>query len=264
MTHGVQFDEVLRKALEMAYLTPDIVAARAEVIKALNLQAGESVIDIGSGPGFLAKDLAQCVGPTGVACGIDLEENMIDAGRKLCVNQPWAKFQCGDAMALPYPDASFDAVVSTQVYEYVTDLEGALSEFGRVMCPGGRGLIVGTDWSAPYWSATDTATRDRIIDSWSEHCTQKSVPMRLSGAIGLANLNIKKVTVLPLFNSKYDKNAFSYWISKIIGSFALGRNGIVQKDIDAWISGLKQLDKKSDYFFCINRYLFEVTKPKVG
>ena len=84
--------------------------------------------------------------------------------------------------------------------------------------------------------------------------------MRLSGAIRSANLEIKQIIALPLFNYRYDENAFSYWVPKIIGSFALGRNGIEQKDIDAWLSGLEQLEEKGDYFFCINRYLFEVIK----
>ena len=57
MAGGLQFNEELRKAMEMAYLTPDIAAARAEVIKILNAQAGESILDIGSGPGFLVKDI---------------------------------------------------------------------------------------------------------------------------------------------------------------------------------------------------------------
>lgn len=260
MAGGLQFNEELRKAMEMAYLTPDIAAARAEVIKILNAQAGESILDIGSGPGFLVKDIAERVGPTGSTHGIDLAENMVEAGKKLCADKPWANFQSGDAMSLPYPDASFDAAVSTQVYEYVPDLGGALSEFGRVLHPGGRGVIVDTDWSVPYWNAEDKEIHNRIIDAWSEHCIQASVPMRLSGAIRTANLKIKQITALPLFNYNYDENAFSYWVPKIIGSFVLGRNGIEQTDIDAWLSGLENLGKKGDYFFCINRYLFEVIK----
>lgn len=260
MATDLQFDEDLRKALEMAYLTPDIAAARAEVIKKLDIQAGEAILDIGSGPGFLAKDVATCVGPTGSVQGIDLAENMIEAGRKLCADQPWAEFQLGDAMSLPYPDANFDVVVSTQVYEYVSDLEGALSEFARVLRPGGRGIIVDTDWAAPYWNATDIALRDRVIEAWSEHCVQAFVPMRLSSAIRSANLKLKQISALPLFNYTYDESAFSYWVPKIIGTFVLGRRGIEQQDVDAWQTGLERLGESGDYFFCINRYLFEVAK----
>lgn len=260
MAAGLQFDETLRKALEMAYLTPDIVSARAEVVRALNLQPGERVLDVGSGPGFLARDLAGCVGDKGSMRGIDPAENMLEAARSLCSDQPWAEFDLGDAMELPYPDSSFDAVVSTQVYEYVPDLDGAVSEFARVLRPGGRGVIVDTDWAVPYWSATDTSVRDQIIEAWREHCAQQAVPMRLSGSIRSANLQIQELKVLPLLNSTYDKNAFSYWVPMIIGAFVLGRNGIEQSDIDSWIAGLGELERAGGYFFCINRYMFAVAK----
>jgi ubiquinone/menaquinone biosynthesis C-methylase UbiE len=260
MTKGLQFDEALRESMEMAYRTPDIESVRAEVVKVLDVRSGEDVLDIGSGPGFLAKDLADCVGSEGSLCGVDVAETMVEAGRRLCAHQPWVEFRIGDAMSLPVPDASFDVVVSTQVYEYVLDLEGALSEFGRVLRPGGRGLILDTDWAAPYWSATEPTIRDRIIEAWTEHCAQAAVPMRLSNAIRSADLEIQRISVLPLLNTRFDESAFSYWITPIIASFVLGRNGVQQSDIDAWLSGLEDLERSGDYFFCINRYVFEVTR----
>ena len=260
MAEGLQFEDSVRKAMEMAYLTTEIVAARAEVVGALRVQPGERVLDIGSGPGFLSQELARCTGVTGSLCGLDVAENMIEAARILCAEQPWAEFELGNAMSLPYPDMSFDAVVSTQVYEYVDDLETAVSEFGRVLRSGGRGIIVDTDWAVPYWNASDAGVRDRIIKSWSEHCAQEAVPMRLSGAILSANLQINNLRVIPLLNVEFNENTFSYWMAKIIGSFVVGRNGIGQAEVDEWINGLEKLSRNGEYFFCINRYLFEVTK----
>lgn len=260
MADGLQFDEEVRKSLEMAYLTPDMVAARDEVINMLSAQIGESILDIGSGPGFLAKDIAERVGSTGSVHGIDLAENMLEASRKLCVNQPWVEFHSDDAMGLSYPDEHFDAVVSTQVYEYVPNLEDALVEFARIMRPGGRGVIVDTDWAMPYWSSEDTNIRDRIVDAWTEHCAQEEVPMRLPGAIRAAGLNVKQVKAFPLMNYNFDKDAFSYWMSTVIGSFSVGRRGLTQEDIDIWRKGLENLQEKGEYFFCINRYIFEVIK----
>lgn len=260
MAEGLQFDESLRKAMEMAYLTPDIVAARAEVVDALALVPGESVLDIGSGPGFLSSDLAQAVGASGAMRGVDVAENMLEAARLRCREQPWAKFDLGDAMSLPYDDASFDAVVSTQVYEYVPDLHGALSEFARVMRPGGRGVIVDTDWAAPYWNADDPEVRDRIVGAWKEHCAQQAVPMRLTGAIVAAGLNLSAIRVLPLFNPHYREDSFSFWVAKIIATFVKGRRGVEQSEIDSWLAGLEEIERRGEYFFCINRYLFEVIK----
>ncbi|MDH3347246.1 MAG: methyltransferase domain-containing protein [Desulfobulbaceae bacterium] len=260
MAEGLQFEESIRKAMEMAYLTDEIAALREEIVGTLKVQPGERVLDIGSGPGLLAKDLAHCTGATGSLRGLDMAENMLAAARKLCAEQSQVEFERGDAMSLPYQDLNFDVVVSTQVYEYVEDLNKAVAEFGRVLRLGGRGIIVDTDWSVPYWNAVDPGLRDRIVKSWSEHCSQEAVPMRLSTAIRSANLQIKNLRVIPLLNQEFNESTFSYWMTKIIGSFVLGRNGIEQSDIDHWIGGLQKLSHNGDYFFCINRYLFEVVK----
>jgi len=260
MAEGLTFGNEVNCALEMAYKTPDIVAARQAVINALCLQAGQSVLDIGSGPGLLAKDMAEQVGSEGSIVGIDLAENMLESATKLCEDLPWVKFESADAMQLPYDDNSFDRVVSTQVYEYVSDLEGALAEFSRVLKPGGYGVIVDTDWAFPYWNTVDTGVRDRIIDAWKAHCNQESVPLRLPAAINSANLQLTKVQALPILNTVYGKESFSYWLSKIISVFSVGRNNLTQEDADTWIKGLQAIDKKGEYLFCINRYLFEIRK----
>jgi len=260
MAEGLAFGNDVNSALEMAYKTPDIVAARQAVVKALSLQAGQSVLDIGSGPGLLAYDMAQHVGSDGSIVGIDLADNMLESATKLCENLPWVQFENADAMSLPYADNRFDRLVSTQVYEYVSDLEGALAEFARVLKPGGYGVIVDTDWAFPYWNAVDTDIRDRVIDAWKAHCAQESVPLRLPAAISAASLQLTNLQALPILNTAYDERSFSYWLSTIISAFSVGRNGLTQADVDRWIKDLQVLSKKSEYLFCINRYLFEIRK----
>ena len=56
--------------------TPDVIAQRRQVLKALDLRAGEQVLDIGSGPGLLAYEMAVSVGQSGRVCGIDTSEDM--------------------------------------------------------------------------------------------------------------------------------------------------------------------------------------------
>src|SRR3981081_2280046 len=61
---------------------------------------------------------------------------------------PWFTTAHGDAVVLPFPDGSFDAAVSTQVYEYVADMPRALAELRRVLRPGGRAVVLDTDWDS--------------------------------------------------------------------------------------------------------------------
>jgi len=260
MAEGLKFSDEINQALKMAYQTPDIVSARGQVISSLKLQGGLKVLDIGSGPGLLAKDISQQLGRSGSVVGVDMTENMIESAKQLCSDAVNVSFEQGDAMSLPFADNSFDSVVSTQVYEYVPDLNAALLEFARVLRPGGRGVIVDTDWAFPYWSAVDVDCRDRIIHSWKQHCAQESVPMRLPASIKSAGLQLKSVRALPILNLHYNEDNFSYWLSKIIASFAIGREGLTHSDSDAWIAGLDSLEQSGGYFFCINRYLYEITK----
>jgi ubiquinone/menaquinone biosynthesis C-methylase UbiE len=117
-------------------------------LKALALRRGERVLDIGSGPGLLACDMAASVGRDGRVCGIDISEDMLTMSRRRCADQPWTEFQRADATNLPYPDDSFDAAVSTQVYEYVVDIPVALAELYRVARPDGRVVVMDTDYGS--------------------------------------------------------------------------------------------------------------------
>ena len=56
------------------------------------------------------------------------------------------QFQLGEAAQLPFDDKTFDAVMSSQVFEYLDNVSGGLQEMYRVLRPGGRVLIRDTDW----------------------------------------------------------------------------------------------------------------------
>src|SRR4029450_4970647 len=122
----------------------DWVVRRSAVLEALNLRTGERVLDVGCGGGFYAYEVAQCVGPTGRVCAIDISPDQITAARARCAEFTWVECQHADAVAPPYGEAEFDVVVGVQVLEYVANLDGALQARHRAVGPGGRVIIRGT------------------------------------------------------------------------------------------------------------------------
>jgi len=101
MSRGLKFDEQTSRKVEALYMTPDVVAQRCEVLKALQLRAGERVLDVGVGPGLLAYDMAESVGREGHVCGIDISEDMLAMSRNRCADQPWTEYQRADPTNLP-------------------------------------------------------------------------------------------------------------------------------------------------------------------
>lgn len=139
------YDEDATKRLLAVYTTPDVVAQREAFVQILAPRRGEQVLDVGSGPGFLAAAIADAVGSTGAVCGVEISEPLNAVARAHCSRQPWIAIRQGNATQLPLPNASFDAVVSTQVLEYVDDVDAAIAEMFRVLRPEGRVMIVDTD-----------------------------------------------------------------------------------------------------------------------
>ena len=171
MSATLWFDEEASRRSEATYMTADVVEQRRAVRAALALRRGEKVLDIGAGPGLLAHEMAAEVGAEGSVDGIDPSESMLVLARRRRPPDGAAETRlvAGDACALPFPDASFDAAVATQVYEYVQDMPAALAEAFRVLRPGGRLLVLDTDWGSIVWHSGDAERTRRVLAAWDEH-----------------------------------------------------------------------------------------------
>jgi arsenite methyltransferase len=124
--NGLKFTDEAAGRLEKFYRKKDIVTQRLETIRHLNLIDGESVLDIGCGPGFLCESMSEIVGPNGEVVGIDISADLIAVCNRR-EHPTWLSYEVGDATKLNQPDASFDVVVCTQVAEYITDVDSVLS-----------------------------------------------------------------------------------------------------------------------------------------
>src|SRR5437868_15153165 len=105
-----------------------------------NLNAGEVVLDLGSGGGIDVLLSAKRVGSTGKAYGLDMTDEMLALARE---NQRKAgatnvEFLKGDIEHIPLPDASVDVIISNCVINLSADKRRTLSEAFRVLKPGGR------------------------------------------------------------------------------------------------------------------------------
>lgn len=118
-----------------------------------HLRAGMDLLDVGCGPASITADLAERVAP-GRVVALDAAAGALEAARAtlrdrgLCEQ---VELTCGDVMALPFEDASFDVVHAHQVLQHLADPVGALAEMRRVTRPGGIVAVRDAVYSAMTW-----------------------------------------------------------------------------------------------------------------
>lgn len=108
-----------------------------------SLSRGGRALDVATGTGDLAFELATRVGPEGEVVGVDFAEGMLTVarGKAAGLGVP-VRFEAGNALALEYPDEHFDAATVGFGARNFGDLERGLSEMARVVRPGGRVVVL--------------------------------------------------------------------------------------------------------------------------
>lgn len=112
---------------------------RRRAVDLARVDLGDDVLDVASGTGDLAIELAARVGPGGSVIGSDFSEQMLDRAR---VKAPQLEWVQANALALPYVDDRFDAVTVGFGARNFSDLDAGLEEMVRVTRPGGRVVVL--------------------------------------------------------------------------------------------------------------------------
>jgi arsenite methyltransferase len=128
------------------------------------LNAGERVLDLGSGAGTDSLVAAQMVGEQGRVIGVDMTPVMLAKARAAAAAMGLSNvdFIEGEAEHLPFPDESFDVVISNGVIDLIPDKDAVFSELSRVLVPGGRMQIADVTIQNPV-----SAEGRRNIDLWT-------------------------------------------------------------------------------------------------
>ena len=257
----LEFDDATARLMEEFNTSAGATVRRNRLLEVLALKPGEHVLDVGSGPGHYAFDMSSAVGDTGRVAGVDNAESSIATAQRRCSGLGNVKFHLNDAVDLPFGAATFDAVISTQTFEYLEDVEAALDEIFRVLKPGGRVLIHDTEWGAWLWHSSDPDRMERIMEVWDGHLADPHLPQTLGAK--LTDAGFADVSVAPLVHveTTYDPSSMSAICIKFIVGYVTSQ-GISDLEAISWEDDLRRIGAGGEYFFSSNEYIFTATRPQ--
>jgi len=182
-----------------------------------SLEAGEVVLDLGSGAGFDAFLAARKVGKLGKVIGVDMTKEMIERARENAKKGGFenVEFRKGDIEDLPCGDNEVDAVISNCVINLVLDKKRVFEETYRVLKPGGR--LMASDVVLTKLLPDEIKNDEELLSGCVSGAILKEEYLELLKKVGFENIVIHKESVgflkdytVSITFSAYKKRE-SYW-----------------------------------------------------
>ncbi len=267
--HGTDSDEQRRLSLLNDLLND-------ASLKAMRLEGGEKILDVGSGLGQLAHAMARAASPAGKVVGIERDPKQLAEARQLADKsggKDRVEFRQGDATALPLAGeewGSFDLAHSRFLLEHVPDPQGVVSAMVKALRPGGRIILEDDDhdvlrlWPEPegiykLWRA--------YMDVYRKLGNDPFVGRHLVAMIREAGAEPVRNDWL-FFGSCSGHPAFEVFVENFVGVIGGARRSILDvsavepDEFDRAIDGLRKWGQRSDAALWYATFWAEGLRPE--
>jgi ubiquinone/menaquinone biosynthesis C-methylase UbiE len=169
---------------------------------------------------------------------------------------PDGEFVQGDAQDLPFEDATFDAIVAAQLFCFLGDVDQALLEAARVLKPGGRIVVLDTDWDSLIWRNNNPELMARMLAAYKAVYADAHLPKSLRQRLiktGFSKIDVDSFVVL---NTGFRDDTYARQTAGFAISIMDGSQEFSAAEKTSWLADLELLDQNGGFFFSLNRYIF--------
>lgn len=226
------------------------------------IAAGARVLDAGCGPGFSTLELAEMVGETGHVTAFDrtpayLQHLQARVGENSLTNVTIIEGQL-DNVPLPFPDASFDFIVAKLVLLFIPDPAPTISEFSRLLKPGGKLLI--TDVISPWKFCPPTPIIGEQMTFFEKYYGSRGINFEsgriLPDVLGKQGFKIKELTPdVKVASPDSDGWKLPVMLYKSITAHLVSENKMTQEEADIFWREMDKQTKNPGAFFVSNMFL---------
>ncbi len=259
-------------SLDNGYVTAEYlktVAERMRAIKKLSydhmaIEQGNTVLDVGCGPGVDTIPLAGLVGDAGKVIGFDQDKAMLaeaDAAARETQYQTVVEHRHGSATALPLDDNSVDACRAERLLQVLPpELEyPVVSEMVRVTRQGGRIVLADVDWSSASVDFSDTRLERSLMQFFALRMRPNGLAgRRLYTLCRERQLEDVRVEVVPMPQQCLDDIPFGDWLTNT----ATAEGIITADEAQHWLEELQGREQLQRFYACVNMVIASGRKQK--
>lgn len=246
--HLARLVEVLDKQAAM----PGVRRLREWSLQALAVRPGERALDVGSGTG---SEVAALRALGADAVGVEPNPGM----RSVSTTRHGDHFVAGEASALPFADASFDVVRCERVFQHLADPARAAAEIHRVLRPGGRAVVIDSDWATALIHPGDQRVVTALMTTMVELSTNPHSGRRLPGLLSRAGLTVTDTGSQALIQSTVDTDLLGMGLSA-----AIANGAITEADRDRFLADLLAGEVSGDFHMSVTMFAVVASRLDSG
>jgi len=245
--------DALIAALDEQSSLPAIKRLRATTAELLRPRLGARLLDVGCGTGEVARALAGLVGAHGTVVGIEPSATMLDeARRRTAESTANVEFRSGDIARLDFDDATFDGVTCERVFQHLEAPDTAIGELVRVTKPGGRVVVIDTDWGMHAIHGADPRLTSRVVECWATNAANGWSGRRLPGLFVGAGIR-EPIVVAETFTSTDGQRPTGPPFTTM-AAVAERAGALSSDDARIWLAQLADAGERGQFFWAVTMF----------
>jgi len=221
----------------------------------LAIEEGNKVLDIGCGSGIDTVALAKVNSKKCKFYGIDIDGEMLKEADALAEEYDVSEqtsHQLGDVCELPFEDSMFDGVRAERLFQVLPAFlqpHEILKEILRVLKPGGRIVVIDTDWSSASVDFPNLELERRMMAFFTRYLRSNGVAGRqIYGWFKHCNIENVTTNIFPLVQHEFSSTPFGEWLKA-----ESVKSGIISnEEASDWFQELSMLEKLGEFYSCVN------------
>lgn len=249
-------------SLDNGYVTAEYLQKMAALMRSLKelsyehmaITTGDTLLDVGCGPAVDTVPLAQCVGATGRVIGIDSDEGMLAQANEaaaVCEYAAIIEHRHGSALDLPLESNSVDSCRAERLLQVLPPVheQQVVAELVRVTRPGGRIVLVDTDWGSASVDFSAAQLERRLMNFFTLQMRPNGLAgRRLHTLCREQGLEALRLDVVPMVIRRVADTPFCEWLTDT----ALGAGIINEEEARQWREELEARERQNTLYVCAN------------